>query len=221
MKKFIKNHYHLIILLFFIFIFGLNYASATELYNPIPNIDMSKPPAEIAVSIIGLIIGGIIQIVAGLALIFIVIGGIMYMISGASENMLTLSKSMVYNAIIGLALAAGAAVLISEVAVALGADDPLLGNTFAMSDNLRDIFNRGEDSVNSIIKNIIDLLLSLLAMFGIIGIVIGSIWYMTSAGNDEKMETGKKTVIYSIIGLAIAMGSLVIVQQIANLIENT
>lgn len=39
--------------------------------------------------------------------------------------------------------------------------------------------------------------------------------YMTSAGDEDRMDTGKKIVQYSIIGIAIALGSLVLVTQLA------
>lgn len=60
-------------------------------------------------------------------------------------------------------------------------------------------------------------LISIAAFFGLI---IGGFFYMTSGGDDAKVVKGKKTVIYSIIGLFLAALSYAIVVIIVNLLNN-
>ena len=43
----------------------------------------------------------------------------------------------------------------------------------------------------------------ILGSLGVLGFVISGIIYVTSAGNDERMETAKRAMIYSIIGIVV------------------
>lgn len=46
-------------------------------------------------------------------------------------------------------------------------------------------------------------------------LVIGGIMYLMAAGNEDQIDRGKKIVKYSIIGILIALASLVLVKQVA------
>lgn len=58
-------------------------------------------------------------------------------------------------------------------------------------------------------------LLSAFAIVAIIALVIAGIKYILSFGNERQMETAKKAVIYSVIGIIIATGSMVIVRAVS------
>ncbi|MBD3300069.1 MAG: hypothetical protein GF347_01830 [Candidatus Moranbacteria bacterium] len=193
------------------------------LWNPIPEniIDPNMSPDEIIVTVVGLVLSTIVEIIAALALIFIIIGGFLYMLAGGEQKKMESAKKIVLNSVIGLALAIGAAIILSELAVALGGagSASTLDSSFTITENVKDLMNLSDDGAEKVVTNIINLLLSVLAMLGVLGITIGSIMYFTSAGNEDRAETGKKTLIYSIIGLAVAIGSQVIVKQIASLLE--
>lgn len=66
-------------------------------------------------------------------------------------------------------------------------------------------------SISSIIVRVMNWLLIILGSIAIIAFVISGIQYLTAAGNDERMEAGKKNMQYSIIGVIIALSGLVIV----------
>lgn len=141
---------------------------------------------------------GIIVIIA---VIFIVIGGIMYITSGGSEKMTTLAKKTITSAMIGLAIALAAPSFLDEIL-------KILGNAP----------EAGDITLKEIAMNILNFLLSILGVLGIISTVIGGGMYLTSYGDEKRIELSKKIITYSIIGIIAALSSLVIVRQINNLI---
>jgi len=66
-------------------------------------------------------------------------------------------------------------------------------------------------SVAQIIAGAIDWLLGIVAGLAILFIIIGGIYYTTAAGDDQRMETGKSMITYSIIGLLFILISYSIV----------
>ena len=63
------------------------------------------------------------------------------------------------------------------------------------------------DNVTSILNDII----FVLGLVCVVVILIGGINYLTSAGDSGKVEKGKKTILYGLIGLAISALSFAIV----------
>ena len=180
------------------------------LYNPIEATTGNGLPDEMMVSLISTILDTVYKIVVGLSLIFIVIGGIMYMVSSGNDEKMAKAKKIVIYAIMGLAIAVGAAIFLKEIATALGIRNDLFTVGGDNIEKLEDV-----EGMQTVMGRVISLLLTSLGMLGIIGLVIGGIWYLNAGGNEDKMEIGKKTLIYSVLGLVIAIGSLIIVKQIA------
>jgi heme/copper-type cytochrome/quinol oxidase subunit 2 len=54
-----------------------------------------------------------------------------------------------------------------------------------------------------IVGNIIQWILGLVGVVLLIMFIYGGVLYATSAGNEEKVETGKKVMLYAIIGVVI------------------
>ena len=180
------------------------------LYNPIEATTGNGLPDEMMVSLISTILDTVYKIVVGLSLIFIVIGGIMYMVSSGNDEKMAKAKKIVIYAIMGLAITVGAAIFLKEIATALGIRNDLFTVGGDNIEKLEDV-----EGMQTVMGKVISLLLTSLGMLGIIGLVIGGIWYLNAGGNEDKMEIGKKTLIYSVLGLVIAIGSLIIVKQIA------
>jgi hypothetical protein len=61
------------------------------------------------------------------------------------------------------------------------------------------------EDVECIIKAIADMIAGLVTVIGTIMIIIGGIQYITSAGNEDRARRAKNTVLYAIIGIAIAV----------------
>lgn len=146
-------------------------------------------------------------IIGTLAVLFIIIGSIMYILSSGNEEMATKAKKTITAAIIGLAIAVGARTFLKEIWEILGVQ----GQGAAP----------GGLTLREIIVNILELLLSIVGVLAIIGMVIGGIMYLTSYGDTDRIETAKKIFTYSIIGITIALGSLIIVKQVSNLIAGS
>lgn len=72
------------------------------------------------------------------------------------------------------------------------------------------------DSVYDIIGNTMDWLLAILGFIGIIGFVIAGILYITAAGNETQAETAKKAMLYSILGIVVALSGYVIIKAIGH-----
>lgn len=70
------------------------------------------------------------------------------------------------------------------------------------------------DSVYSIIGRAMDWFLAILGFIGIIGFVIAGILYITAAGNETQAETAKKAMLYSILGIVVALSGYVIIDAV-------
>lgn len=67
------------------------------------------------------------------------------------------------------------------------------------------------DNAQSMIKSIINTLLYVLGAIAIIMIVVGGIRYTLSGGDSSSIKGAKDTVLYSVIGLVVAVASYAIV----------
>jgi len=150
-------------------------------------------------------------IVATIAVIFIVIGGIMYMLSAGDPKMITRAKDTIFAAIIGLAIVLAAPTFLKEVRTILGATSSSSGDQSIDS----------AMSLLDIADNVLTFLLSIVGILAIISIVIGAIMYLTAYGDEDKAKTGKKIITYSLIGIAVALVALILVQQVGTLLGSS
>lgn len=67
------------------------------------------------------------------------------------------------------------------------------------------------DNAQSMIKSIINILLFILGAIAIIMIIVGGIRYTLSGGDSSSIKGAKDTVLYSVIGLVVAMAAYAIV----------
>jgi hypothetical protein len=146
-------------------------------------------------------------VVAVIAIIFIVLGGIMYMLSAGSEKMITRAKMCWTGAVVGLAIVLAAPSFLKEIMTILGANVDTGGNV-----------TQSTLTLFQIATNVLNLLLSVLGIIAIISLVVGGGMYLTSYGDEKRIETGKKIIQFSIIGIIIALGAVVIINEISRLI---
>ena len=64
--------------------------------------------------------------------------------------------------------------------------------------------------VQNFIQNIIQVLVTLAGLLAAGFFVAGGIGYITSSGNPEHLDKSKRTIIFSALGLAIAIGAFVV-----------
>lgn len=147
------------------------------------------------------------SVVIVIAIIFIVLGGLMYMLSGGNEKTITRAKACIGGAIIGLAIVMAAPIFLNEIIAIFGGS-----SEFSTGSSTR---------LKTVAENVLTALLSGLGIIAIITLVFGGQQYLTSFGDEKKIESAKKIVTYAIIGIIIALAALVIVRQVGALLEVT
>lgn len=71
--------------------------------------------------------------------------------------------------------------------------------------------------IQSFIKSVIQVLVTLAGLVSVGFFVWGGFGYITSSGNPESLDKSKKTILYSAIGLAIVLGAFVLSNIVAQL----
>jgi hypothetical protein len=61
------------------------------------------------------------------------------------------------------------------------------------------------------IKNIVNIFLYIIGVLSVIMIIIGGLRYTTSAGDSSRIKAAKDTIMYAVVGLAIAIVAYAIV----------
>ncbi|OGI16162.1 MAG: hypothetical protein A2878_03370 [Candidatus Moranbacteria bacterium RIFCSPHIGHO2_01_FULL_54_31] len=155
--------------------------------------------------VLGSLLSTLRGIIVILSLVFIVIGAILYITSSGDEGRMKVAKGAITAAMIGLAIGLAAPSFLKEIGTVLGWGAV---NNAEVAAAL---------TLSQIARNVLDFLLSIVGILAIIMLVVGGIMYLTAAGNEDQIDTGKKIVKWSIVGIAVALASLVIVSQIAAL----
>lgn len=166
----------------------------TEVKNPITFTEVDK--------LLGSILGYLQTLIVSVALVFLLIGGFLYITSSGDSSRIDTAKNSIFYALIGLAIGIAAPAFIRQIYDVLGAAAPVVPGTAL--------------TLLEIAKNILDFLLSVVGIVAIIMLVVGAFMYLTAAGDEDRIDTGKKIAKYSIIGIIIALASIVLVRQIAN-----
>ncbi|MCA9364681.1 MAG: hypothetical protein KC736_02205 [Candidatus Moranbacteria bacterium] len=68
--------------------------------------------------------------------------------------------------------------------------------------------------IHLIIVTFMEWLLSVFSFIAIIGFAISGVWYLTSAGDEGRIDTAKRAMIYSIIGVLVGLLGLVILTAV-------
>lgn len=152
-----------------------------------------------------LLINNLQGIVATIAIIFIIIGGIMYMLSAGDETMIKRAKATWTGAVIGLAIIFAAPAFLKEIGVILGI-------------NQTNSAVAGALSLQQIALNILGFLFSIVGIIAIISMIIGGVIYLTAYGDEKRIDTAKKILTSSILGVVIVFAALIIVNQIRTLL---
>jgi len=75
-----------------------------------------------------------------------------------------------------------------------------------------------EGSITEIITNIMNWLLMLIGIVGVIGFAIAGILYLTAAGDEGRIDTAKSAMMYSIVGVVVALVGVVIIKAAQGLL---
>lgn len=143
-------------------------------------------------------------VIVTLALVFLVIGAVLYITSAGNQGRLTLAKGAITAALIGLAIGILAPTFLKEIANALG---------WGSTDIPTEVQNA--PTAATILLNVLNFLLGIVGVLAIIFLVIGGSMYLGAAGNPSQIDKAKGVVKYSLVGIVVALASLVFVRQIA------
>jgi len=152
---------------------------------------------------VGAFLAALQGIIVLLALVFLVLGGVLYVISAGDEGKIKTAKGAITAAMIGLAIGIAAPSFLKEISTILNWGGPVPAGVTAAP------------SLATILTNVLNFLLSIVGILAIIMMVIGGLMYFAAAGDEKRAETAKTIVKYAIIGIAVALASLVAVTQIA------
>lgn len=72
-----------------------------------------------------------------------------------------------------------------------------------------------------LIHNLINILLYIVGVAAVVMMIIGGIRYIVSGGDQQAVTNAKNTILYSIVGLVIAMLAFVAVQYVFNQVSGT
>ncbi|MDD5083934.1 MAG: pilin [Candidatus Moranbacteria bacterium] len=141
-------------------------------------------------------------IIVILCIIFIIIGAILYITSAGDSKRTSAGKLAITAALIGLAIAIAAPSFLKEISNILGWNNTPANVSASLS-------------ISAILTNVLNFLLGIVGIIAIIMLVIGAIMYLSAAGDEDRIDTGKSIVKYSIIGIIIAFSALLLVKQVA------
>lgn len=78
-----------------------------------------------------------------------------------------------------------------------------------------------ETSISTILSNALFWLLGIFGFFGIAGFVISGIQYLTSAGDEKGIETAKRNMKWSLVGVVVGISGMVIIKAITAALQAT
>lgn len=95
---------------------------------------------------------------------------------------------------------------------ALAQFDPALGDANTGLSNT---------SITQIVTVFMKWLLALVGVFGVIGFAVAGVLYLTAAGNEGQIDKAKSAMMYSILGVIVALVGLVVVNAVSRWLGGT
>ena len=110
-----------------------------------------------------------------------------------------------------MALGVSAALQINNVNVVRATDMTLSGGVSSSQGD-----DVPQDLAGDVFKNVVNILLFIIGAVSVIMLIYGGIRYTTSGGNANSVTAAKNTIMYSIVGLVIAILAFAVVQFVVN-----
>jgi hypothetical protein len=74
------------------------------------------------------------------------------------------------------------------------------------------VCQRSGETSEKFVSNLTNTLLFIVGILAVLGIIIGGIYYVTSAGESSNVTKAKNTILYSVIGLIVSVLAFAIVR---------
>lgn len=173
--------------------------------------------------VLGSLLNALQGVIVVLAIVFLIVGAFFYITSAGNEQRVTTAKKAITASMIGLAIGVAAPSFLKEIYIVLGGNaeinctacqaDPTSPDCTSCQAQNNAI--QQAPSIVDIVLRVLNFLLSVFGTLALIMLVIGGVMYLTSAGDEKRVDTAKKIVKFSIIGIVVTLASLVIVRTIA------
>ena len=150
-----------------------------------------------------------------LVLGYIIYGGYLYMFASGDPSKVAAGKKTLAHAFIGFGIAMLSYVIINTIRIAL-----LQGGAFSTCDPTTGAQCQDSVAVNAMITNMLSWAIGIAGVVAVIFVVIGGISYTTSAGDPNKLQKAKQTILYALIGLAIVGLAEIILGVISSIIND-
>jgi len=155
----------------------------------------------LGVDTIEAVLGNIMNYLRGIAgtiaVIFIIVGGIMYMSSGGNKAVMERAKNTLVYAMVGLVVVTAAPLFLSDIL------SVLKGTAGTQASGLA-----------RLATNVLKILLSVVGILGIIGLMNSAVIMFIASGYEEQMKAARKALSYSLISIALAGGSLILLRAV-------
>lgn len=122
-----------------------------------------------------------------------------------------MSKWKQFLLVLGLVVGAGAVALPATPASAINVFQGCSGQSTDSQSVCGNTKTDGTTGVTNMVKTVINVMLFILGIIAVIMIVIGGIRYAVSAGDSSAVTGAKNTILYSVVGLIVAILAYAIV----------
>lgn len=157
------------------------------------------------------VIDDLLRVAGVVAVAFIIYAGFRYITSQGSPEETSKAQSTIINALIGLAIAMIAVALVSYIGNKLGGAR-VGGGSPAHSLDVSSLPNPGVATTGSTtVKTVLTITFGILGALSLLFITIGGLRYVISQGDPQATTKAKNTIIYALVGLAIAITAQAIV----------
>jgi len=149
----------------------------------------------------------LLQVAGIVAAVFVIINGIMYILARGNQEKTATAMKGIGQAVVGLVLAVLASTIVGFV-------------VYRLTENITTAGVGGAIPVmdaDEIIRNGLNLLYWLVGIIAVVMIVISSFQYLTSRGFEDKALAARRTLLGSLIGLALVLFASFITNLVINL----
>ena len=217
-------------------------APATAAEGLVPCGNPGQPacqPCHIVVLVIRLINFGIKYLAVPLAILMFIWAGFTYALSGGSDKRIQSGKTILTNTVIGLLIVFGAYFIVDTAIKALtgdfrnknfiGAFGPWNAPTLEGTCGLPQIekapegltLQQSESKALGLIKTVANTIGIVLMGLSVLMVLYAAFLFITGGGNEDKIGTARKVLIFALIGVAVALLAYAIPTLVSSIFSNT
>jgi len=92
--------------------------------------------------------------------------------------------------------------------------DPLANTCAGVAAGTSAVCDSADDDVSDVVATVVNVLLFIIGIISVIVIIVGGIMYTVSAGDSGQVTKAKNTILYAVVGLAVAFFAYAIVNWV-------